>query len=80
MPRASMHTTRTLTATMRETLQSVERGEPCRHLTEISEHGAESYTRRALIDRGLLTENNQITERGRAVLFNGGVSEDGKNG
>lgn len=71
MPRASIHTTTKLSPTMIEGLQSALRGEPSRHLTELTEHGGRSYTWFALVDRGLLTEDNQITEAGRNALSGG---------
>lgn len=82
MPRASIHTTTTLSAGMIEALQSASRGESSRHCTDRSEHGGRSYTFQSLIDRGLITEDNQITERGRAALFpfSGGVSPNDKEG
>ncbi len=68
MPRASIHTTRPLSPSMIEALQSAARGEPSGHLVDLSEHGGRSYTWRALVDRELITEDNQITERGRKAL------------
>lgn len=68
MPRGNVHTIRPMTPNMIEALQCASRGEHSDHFTDRSEHGGPGYARQALLDREFITDDNKITERGRAAL------------
>lgn len=57
-----------LTPAMTAALESIRDGQPWKHLFGRSAWGGATWTRKALIERGLITKNDELTDAGRAAL------------